>query len=647
MRKIFFATFLSVGISFVGSTQTLFTYGPDSVSVTDFLKAYNKNNTSAEKNKDDLQTYLDLYIASRLKIKEAKVRGYDTLPQLVSDLQGLREQIIPSYLVDEEATKWLVDEAIIRSQKDIRLAHVFIATTNSTDTSAGFKKATEAYSKIKKGESFNSVAKQYSEDPSAKINGGDVGFITVFNLPYALENLIYTTPVGKIAPIYSSKSGYHIFKNVAERKALGRMKAAQILIAFPPDANESAKVEAKRLADSLYSRLQKGDDFEKLATAFSNDVISAASDGLMQEFGVGEYEAVFENAVFGLSNDGSISKPFKTEHGWHIVKRTAHLPAVTNTIDEKTVSEFRERVEQSDRINTTKAALVQKIVKEANLKQSDFVRAELWTYTDSAVLHQKVVAPAIFNNNYLLQLGDKKITIDEWYAFVETNRYRTDGSNGSGVKTYEELWDEFISFVAMEYYKENLERFNPSLNAQMEEFKDGNLFFEIMQQQIWGPSQTDTVALEKFYSQHKNKYVWNKSADAVIFYAADMATAGLLQTQLLKTPNKWKELANELNEKVAVDTNRFELTAIPGALKTPLKEGMITKPLLNETDKTAFFAYIIKMYNEPSPRSFEDAKGLVVNDYQAELEKKWIGELKKKYPVVVNEKAWLKLVRNP
>ncbi len=74
---------------------------------------------------------------------------------------------------------------------------------------------------------------------------------------------------------------------------------------------------------------------------------------------------------------------------------------------------------------------------------------------------------------------------------------------------------------------------------------------------------------------------------------------------------------------------------------------MITKPLLNETDKTAFFAYIIKMYNEPSPRSFEDAKGLVVNDYQAELEKKWIGELKKKYPVVVNEKAWLSLVRKP
>ncbi len=647
MRKFFFATFLSVGLSYLGSTQTLFSYGIDTVSVTEFLKAYNKNNTSTEKSKDDLQTYLDLYIASRLKIKEAKERGYDTLPQLVSDLQGLREQIIPSYLADEEATKRLVDEAIIRSQKDIHLAHIFIATTNNNDTIAAFKKATEAYNKLNKGEPFATVVKQYSDDPSTKTNGGNAGFITVFSLPYALENLIYATSIGQISPIYRSKGGYHIFKNVSERKALGRMKAAQILIAFPPDANEIIKAKAKKLADSLYNRLQKDDAFEKLAGEFSNDVISAASEGQMQEFGVGEYEATFEDAVFALSKDGSVSKPFKTEHGWHIVKRIKHIPAVTNTIDEKTIREFTERVEQSDRINTTKAALVQKILKEANLKQSDFVRAELWTYTDSAVLHQKVIAPAIFNNNYLLQLGDKKITIDEWYAFVETNRYRTDGSNGSGVKTYDELWDEFISFVAMEYYKQHLETFSPSFNAQMEEFKDGNLFFEIMQQQIWGPSQTDTVALEKFYNQQKKKYVWNKSADAVIFYAADLATTVLLQKQLLKNPGNWKELANELNEKVAVDSNRFELTTIPGALKTLLKEGVITKPLLNETDKTASFGYIIKMYHQPSPRSFEEAKGLVVNDYQADLEKNWVEQLKKKYPVVVNETAWEKLVRKP
>jgi peptidyl-prolyl cis-trans isomerase SurA len=43
------------------------------------------------------------------------------------------------------------------------------------------------------------------------------------------------------------------------------------------------------------------------------------------------------------------------------------------------------------------------------------------------------------------------------------------------------------------------------------------------------------------------------------------------------------------------------------------------------------------VYTQPSPRSFEEARGLVMNDYQAKLEEEWIKRLKKKYPVKVNE----------
>ncbi len=641
MKKYFFVALFLLGIFSVGKSQTLFTYGSDSISVTEFLNAYNKNNTTTGIDKAGMQNYLDLYIASRLKIKEAKEKGYDTLPQLVADLQGLREQIIPSYLIDDAATNKLVEEAILRSQKDIHFAHIFIATVTPTDTIDAFNKANEALKKIKKGESFTAVAKQYSDDPAVKINGGDAGFITVFSLPYVFENLVYKTPAGKISPLYHSKTGYHIFKNMGERKALGRMKAAQILIAFPPGSDAGTKAKAKKLADSLYNQILKGADFEKLATTFSNDVVSAASNGQMQEFGVGEFEPAFENKVFALNKDGQVSKPFATEHGWHIVKRLGTTPAATNKLDEKTIDAFKEKVAQSDRVNITKDALVQKILKDVKLKKLDFTPATLWTYTDSAIIYKKVVAPAIFNNNFLLQLGNKNVTVDEWYVFAEMNRYKADGS---GIKSYEDLWEEFVSFMALEYYKQNLEKFNPAFKAQIEEFKDGNLFFEIMQQQIWGPAQMDTAALEKFYQQNKTKYVWKQSADAVIFYASDAETADELHKQLTKAPFKWKELTSELSEKVAVDSNRFELTSIPSAAKTPLKQGVLTKPVLNQTDNTASFAYIIKMYEQPTSRSFTEAKGLVINDYQAELEKKWIESLKKKYPVVINQKQWNELV---
>src|SRR6476620_2619647 len=113
-------------ISFSLSAQTIFYYGNDSVTAKEFLKAYNKNKTNVRTEKA-FRDYLNLYIASRLKIKEVKQRGYDTLPQMVSDLDNLRQQILPNYLNDKEAVQKLVEEAYIRSQKDIHLAHIFIS----------------------------------------------------------------------------------------------------------------------------------------------------------------------------------------------------------------------------------------------------------------------------------------------------------------------------------------------------------------------------------------------------------------------------------------------------------------------------------------------------------------------------------------
>ena len=82
----------------------------------EFLRAYGKNNTGPRSEKA-IREYLSLYTGSRLKIREAKERGFDTLPQLVADLNNLRQQIIPSYLNDKESVNKLVEEAFVRSKK--------------------------------------------------------------------------------------------------------------------------------------------------------------------------------------------------------------------------------------------------------------------------------------------------------------------------------------------------------------------------------------------------------------------------------------------------------------------------------------------------------------------------------------------------
>ena len=101
----------------------------------------------------------------------------------------------------------------------------------------------------------------------------------------------------------------------------------------------------------------------------------------------------------------------------------------------------------------------------------------------------------------------------------------------------------------------------------------------------------------------------------------------------------WKELIKD-NSQVQADSGRYELSQIPVNEKTDFHAGLITTPVVNNGDGTTVFSIIIKTYPQDQQRSFTDARGLVINDYQNFLEKKWIEELQKKYPVKVNEKVF-------
>ncbi|HUR11749.1 MAG TPA: hypothetical protein VM012_10295, partial [Flavitalea sp.] len=77
---------------------------------------------------------------------------------------------------------------------------------------------------------------------------------------------------------------------------------------------------------------------------------------------------------------------------------------------------------------------------------------------------------------------------------------------------------------------------------------------------------------------------------------------------------------------------------------TLFSEGLVTAPVKNETDNSLTFAYIVHMYPDRQKRSFDEARGFVMNDYQNYLEENWIVQLKKKYPVKVNETVFKSLV---
>jgi peptidyl-prolyl cis-trans isomerase SurA len=100
-----------------------------------------------------------------------------------------------------------------------------------------------------------------------------------------------------------------------------------------------------------------------------------------------------------------------------------------------------------------------------------------------------------------------------------------------------------------------------------------------------------------------------------------------------------------LGEKVVADSSRYEFEQIPNGEKTQPSTGLVTSPVKNKTDGSVSFAYVIKTYPANQPRNFTEAKGLVISDYQNELEKQWVATLKKKYPVKINEAAWKQITK--
>jgi peptidyl-prolyl cis-trans isomerase SurA len=640
MKKPVLALLLMSFLALPAISQTLFTYGSHKVTSKEFLRAFDKNNpgdaTGAEREKA-MRDYLDLYINSRLKIQEAYARGYDTLPRLKSEMDNLRNQIIDPYLSDPNAIDRLRREAFLRSQKDIRVAHIFISLTDASgkeDTLQAGRKLRELQKELSKGTDFQELAARYSDDPAAKENRGDLHYITVFTLPYAFENIIYQLKPGKVSAPFRSRAGFHLFKNLGERKALGKIRIQQILLAIPPQANAALIEEKRRLADSIYQLLKNGAELAPLAKQYSNDLVSSQTNGQVPDIVVGQYESDFETFIANLA-PGELGKPFQSAHGFHIVKKTEQIPVAADSNDVTNREWLEQKILNDDRWKTSRDFIYTKVKANPGIRHEKLSRDAIWGISDSLLDYRPAGAGrGLTRETVLFSIGKEKTNVNEWIRYAQMNRYRTERG---GMKPYTELWDDFEKQAMYQYYRNNLEQYNEEFRIQMSEFRDGNLFFEIMQEEVWNKAQEDTLALRKLYAQQKDNYLWGKSARALLFFCPDSSLAVELIQKLRGNTQRWQQVMEPYRDRVVADSGRYEWEQLPGLEATSPKAGEPTAIVSNPVDRTSTFAWILEVYTQPSPRSFEEARGLVMNDYQAKLEEEWIKRLKKKYPVKVNE----------
>lgn len=649
---------LSCLVALAGNAQpyhddpVLFTVNNTPVRAAEFLQIYSKTNQQkADYSDASLREYLDLYVKFKLKVQKARDMRLDTAAAFRSELEGYRRQLAASYLVDKEVTEKLIREAYEHSKQDVDISHIFIAcdrNAKAEDTLRAFARATALLQMVQKGEPFEKIARDSSEDKSAKDNGGRIGFVTAM-LPdgyYALEKAIYSAKnTGLLPKLVRTNAGYHVVYVHAFRPARGEVEVAQILIR--KGDSEEANAKKRLTADSALIAARRL-SWEEACTQYSDDKVSAAKGGYIGFFGINRYQRAFEDAAFSLDKDGDISQIVETTIGWHIIKR---LSKRTLLPFEDMRRALTERVKRDSRSEMAKRSMIARIQKEGNFKEfPENLKPWIAQQTDS-VFHTFKWKPNPENaQTPLVRYGtDKVFTVANFEEFlVRASRERMRGLGHPVEETIGKLYQDWNDEVAIQYEESQLDRKYPDFKFLMREYEEGMLLFDAAKIEVWDRANTDSTGLEQYFNQNlTNKYLWDERA-VVSLYTLKSDDAELLKKvrdyaakkspeDVLKKFNKKQEVLVRLEKTYEKGKNK-DLTDVWSA-------GSLTAAKTDAGTKTATFSKVEKIL-PPSPKALSDARGYAVADYQDYLEKQWVEKLRKEYPVQINDEIFRTLIRN-
>ncbi|MFY7965660.1 MAG: peptidylprolyl isomerase [Chitinophagaceae bacterium] len=635
MKKLFFSiAILTASFSF---SQTLFTFGNKVVTKQDFLAAFNKNPSATADKKTALDEYRNLYINFKLKVQSALDEKLNETKSFKAESDNFKRQIADNIINEEADAKSLLKEAFERSQKDIDISQIFVA--NNADSAAARIEIYKAYTDLKAGKKFDETLEKYCNDESVKKAKGMIGYITVFSLPYQIENVVYALKPQQFSAPYRSAYGWHIFKNVSERTAVGKRRMSQILLSYPPDATQAEKEKVDKTAAEVYARVKRGENFGMLAQDFSNDYSTANNKGDMGEVGLGKFNRAFEEQIFALKNNGDISEMIKTDYGIHILKLVEILPITTNPDDAIYQASLKVKLDNSDRLAIAKKNLISKWKTLTGFRKAFFNETAAWAFIDSSIQEKSTDDLVAFANDSTLLFSYKKqnVKLFDFIQYVKNVRY---SGTETGNKTYPELISMFEDVSCSEYYKNHLEDYSKSLQAQLKEFDEANLLFAAMDKHVWSKAAEDSAGLKTYFDANKTKYNWQPGIAAVSISANSKTLALELFDKIKANPQDWKKIVGDEGAKAVSDSGRYENDQLPIKSAIEKKVGFFSTPEKNGSDESYSFIFITGVFDKVEPRTFEEARGLVMNDYQQQLEKQWLDGLKKKYPIKVNEEVW-------
>lgn len=610
----------------------------ENITKSEFERVYYKNNNKETGNDEkSVREYLELYINYKLKVKEAESLKMDTIQSFVDELNGYKKQLAQPYLTDKNVTDDLIKEAYERMKSDVNAAHILIKCAPDAlpkDTLAAYNKALKIREKIVKGASFQTMARDSSDDPSAKENGGDLGYFTAMQMVYPFETAAFNTKPGQMSMPVRTRFGYHIIKTNDIRPAVGEIRVAHIMIKSASTEPDSVKANAKKKIDEIYLKVKAGEKFEDLVNQYSEDRGSQKSGGALPWFGTGRMVPEFEKAAFALKSDNEFTEPVKTSYGWHIIKRLEKkgIP----TFEEKK-GELKNNVMRDSRSEMSKTALVNRVKKEYMFKDITKNKDEFIKTLDSALVNGTYHdSSATKFNNPLFTLGDKTYTQKDFATFLMNNQQKKASGNAQQIAYAH--YDNFVNESCIGYEESQLDKKYPEFKALMQEYRDGILLFDLTDKMVWSKAVKDSAGLLAFYDKNKTNYMWGERVDAVVYTCANADIAGKVR-KMLKKGKSDNDISGEINKEstlnLTIKSGKFSKGDNEFVDEVAWNVGLSND--LNKNNQVTFVRIKEKM--APSSKSLDEARGLVTADYQSYLEKTWIEELRKKYPVDVNQET--------
>jgi peptidyl-prolyl cis-trans isomerase SurA len=351
----------------------------------------------------------------------------------------------------------------------------------------------------------------------------------------------------------------------------------------------------------------------------------------------------FEDAAFALKEVGQYSTPVKTQYGFHIIKLIEWTPVKSF---DQIRRELQAKVNKDERSKVTQDSFVQKLKSQYNYQNKAEKGLEWFVKNlDSNYFVGKWKASDLKSNKTLFVLDGQKFKQQDFAQYVEKN-FRSVRKDNNDV-VIKQLYQQWEKVTILAYEESLLPAKYPAYKALVQEYHDGIILYEIMQDQVWNKAVKDTAGLRAYFNENRTKYAWSERINATVYECKDEHIAVQVYGMLLKsdtiTSKNVLEVINkdsELNLKVRM--NKFELKQTPYLTNRNWTNGL--NPVYSFEGKW----YVVKVTEvmAPGAKEFAEAKGLATSDYQTYLEKKWLEALRSKHQIVINTDALYQLGKN-